>query len=68
MTITQQTVEQFTTGNGTADATPKPIVVAGYIRKSYKGIQVRCNTGTVYIGPRTLRTENGFELPAGKRF
>ncbi len=66
MDIQQTTIQEFTTGHGVADATPKPIVAAGYSRKAYKGVTVHCISGTVYVGPSTVTNGNGFELPANE--
>lgn len=68
MNLTQTTVDNFQAGHGTATATAQPIVAASYARKAYKGVTIRCltGTGTVFVGPSTVTTQNGYELPAGK--
>ena len=63
MNITQSTVDTFRVGHGTATETAQPIVAT--TRKTYKGISIRCTSGTVYIGPSNVTTANGYELPAG---
>jgi len=63
MNLTQTTVDTFRVGHGTATETAQPIVAA--TRKSYKGISIRCLTGTVFIGPHNVTVDSGYELPAG---
>lgn len=65
MEIYQVTMTDFFVGHATATSTPQPIMAAGY-SKIYKGVTVRCLTGTVYIGPHGVTAASGFELPAGK--
>ena len=50
MNIVSTVVDSFSTGSGIADATAKPIIAAGYASKAYKGVTVRCISGTVSSG------------------
>ena len=65
MDVVKTSIDEFTTGSGTADATPKPIVAAGYATQAYKGVTVRATAGALYVGSRGVTAENGFPLEAG---
>jgi hypothetical protein len=65
MNVTQTTVDRFTTGSGTATGTAQAIA-PGYSKKLFKGATIRCTSGAIYVGPSTVTTLNGFELPSGK--
>jgi hypothetical protein len=70
MDIAQQSIGQFTTGQGSVGTTSQPIVAAGFAHKTYKGVTLRAspsNTGVIYVGMQGLKTTTGFSLPAGEK-
>ena len=66
MDVVKTTVDEFTTGSGTADATPKSIVAPGYANEAYRGVTVRCNGGSLFVGPHGFSDASGFPLEAGE--
>ncbi|MGA2062598.1 MAG: hypothetical protein ABSG67_19115 [Thermoguttaceae bacterium] len=70
MDIAQESISQFTTGQGSVGITGQPIVTTGFAHKAYKGVTVRAspgNTGVIFVGMQGVKTTTGFSLPAGEK-
>ena len=67
MDIVKESVFEFFTGQGVATETKTPIVAPGYSPQLiYKGIKIRCVTGTIYVSPEGTPAGEGFSLTAGQ--
>jgi hypothetical protein len=65
MDLHQDTVDEFYTGHGGADAVARPIVASNMARKAYKYVRVRATDGNtigIYVGPSTVSTSTGYLL------